>query len=291
MTRRCQVSQRAEANGMRHIFVTSVCPDASGECRHIVYVRLCKATAIQALRWSIQECLKLNLMVISVSVTLINHTVWDVLTRLSFATSATTSGLWLFVLLILLDNFFNCYFRWQLDKLVLAVHGVPVIDEIRFQVLRNWNVYFCFVDFLLSFVWDWSVESLSFLLDNVIINGFGWIFARCSWGWCCCRFYAWTAWTRSRIFCKVFWWSRWARSRCIFQCWITAKWNLIIGLNAISLTNKYFFFEPAFAVFLLLFAEFSTFFWISFWSWIFVSLYFRTRFSATHSSQFLLHPA
>lgn len=62
----------------------------------------------------------------------------DVLAGLSLATSAAAAaGLRLLVLLVFVDDLLDGDLRRQLGEFVLAVDGVPVVDEERLQVFRN----------------------------------------------------------------------------------------------------------------------------------------------------------
>lgn len=76
------------------------------------------------------------------------------------------------MLLVLLDDLLDCDFSRQLGELVLSIDGVPVVDQMVLQFLRNQDSDFSFYDFLLSLVRHRRVKSLSLLLDDILIDRF-----------------------------------------------------------------------------------------------------------------------
>lgn len=82
------------------------------------------------------------------NVEILENAVGNVLARLTFAAAFC----FLVVLLIFLNNILNGYLSGQVDELVLRVDGVPIIDEIGFEVFRNSDSDFSFYYLLISFV-------------------------------------------------------------------------------------------------------------------------------------------
>lgn len=103
-------------------------------------------------------------------VEILQDSVGDVLTRLALAACRVRLGL--LVQFIPLDDLLDCDLCWQLGQFVLRVYRVPVVDEIGLQVFRDYNVYLCFVDLVVTLDGYGSVETLALLLYDVFVDGF-----------------------------------------------------------------------------------------------------------------------